>query len=213
MGEPDVPSPIDLRDPTDARAWERAAQARPGRAEMFQAFLTELRRIDGSDLKVLELGSGPGFLAEFLLAKLPALELTLLDFSPAMHELARARLGDANRISYLERSFKDPDWARNLGPFDAVITNQAVHELRHKRYANALHARVARILKSGASYLVCDHFFGEGGMRNDELYMTIEEQRRALLEASFRSVELVCRSGTLVMHRATQHTANTDHDG
>jgi hypothetical protein len=37
--EPDVPSPIDLHDPADARAWESTAQARPGRAEMFQRFL------------------------------------------------------------------------------------------------------------------------------------------------------------------------------
>ena len=201
MGEPDIPSPIDLRDPVDARAWESAAQARPGRAEMFQAFLTELRCIDGNE--VLELGSGPGFLADFLLATLPSLELTLLDFSPAMHDLARARLDDrADRVFFIERNFKDPNWMRSLGPFDAVITNQAVHELRHKRYASTLHSQVASVLKPGAPYLVCDHFFGEGGMQSAQLYMTIEEQEHALLGAGFGSVGLVRRSGTLAMHRA-----------
>ena len=42
VSEPDVPSPLDLRDPRDARDWERTAQDRPGRAEIFRAFAREL---------------------------------------------------------------------------------------------------------------------------------------------------------------------------
>jgi hypothetical protein len=39
MIEQDVPSPIDLCDPLDAREWERTAPTRPGsRGEIFQAF-------------------------------------------------------------------------------------------------------------------------------------------------------------------------------
>jgi hypothetical protein len=41
-------------------------------------------------------------------------------------------------------------------------------------------------------------------MQNEHLYMTIEEQSQALLAAGFRSVEMVGRGGSLVMHRATQ---------
>jgi SAM-dependent methyltransferase len=170
---------------------------------MFQTFATELRRNKEGELVVLELGSGPGFLADFLLDALLTLELTLLDFSPAMHDLARTRLsGRINRVRFLDLSFKDLDWLEGLGPFDAVIANQAIHELRHKRYAQALYSQVASILKPGAPYLVCDHYFGESGFANDQLYMTIDEQKYALLGAGFRSVELVGRSGTLVMHHA-----------
>ena len=56
----DVPSPIDLRDVATAREWERTAEARPGRGDMLQAFVAELRDSGRGDLKVLELGSGPG---------------------------------------------------------------------------------------------------------------------------------------------------------
>jgi predicted methyltransferase len=45
------------------------------------------------------------------------------------------------------------------------MTNQAVHELRHKRHARELHRQVARLLTPGGSYLVCDHFCGPGGGR------------------------------------------------
>ena len=139
MNHRDVPSPIDFCDPRDAREWERTAQARPGRAEIFQAFVRELRALGKSDLIVLELGSGPGLLAAHILDALPAIHLTLLDFSAAMHDLARARLGpQETRVHLVERSFKEPGWSRGLGRFDAVITNQAVHELRHKNHAAAV---------------------------------------------------------------------------
>jgi SAM-dependent methyltransferase len=201
--EPDVPSPIDLCSPTDAREWEGTAQSRPGRSEMFQAFTEQLRELERSSLLVLDLGSGPGFLADHLLSNIPGLKMSLLDFSLPMHELARARLGDrAFQAAFLSRSFKDPTWVYGLGLFDVVVTNQAVHELRHKRYARALHCQVKQVIAPGGIYIVCDHFCGDGGMSNDQLYMSIEEQRHALSDAGFQSVRQIRRSGTLVMHRA-----------
>ena len=204
MNEQDVPSPIDLRDPRDAQEWERTAQERSGRSEMLQAIGRELLALTKGDLTVLELGSGPGFLAAYLLDTLPAVRLTLLDFSAPMHDLARARLGPrATRVKFVERSFKQPGWSQGLGSFDAVITNQAVHELRHKRYAAALHAEAREVLNVGGLYLVSDHFFGDGGLPNDQLYMTAAEQWDALLSAGFSEVQNVAAAGCLVMHRAT----------
>jgi SAM-dependent methyltransferase len=204
MNEQDVPSPIDLCDPRDALEWERTAQARPGRAEIFQAFGRELGALGKRPLTVLELGSGPGFLADYLLDAVPEIRLTLLDFSVPMHHLARARLGQrAAEVTHVLRNFKEPGWSQGIGPFDAVITNQAVHELRHKRHAARLHAAVKDILKPGAPYLVSDNFFEEGGLGNDQLNMTVAEQRDALLHAGFSEVALVVTAGRLVMHRAT----------
>ena len=197
----DVPSPIDLRLMADARPWAESALARrPVRPEFFDAFARLIGR-DGA--RVLELGSGPGFLAEHLLRALPGLDYVALDFSPAMHQLAAERLGErAMRVRFVERSFREPAWSANLGPFDAVVTHQAVHELRHKDYAQALHAQVRPLLASGGSYLVCDHFLGEGGLSNDQLYMTVDEQRDALRRAGFADVEAVLVKGGLALHRA-----------
>jgi predicted methyltransferase len=83
-----------------------------------------------------------------------------------------------------------------------VTSNQAVHELRHKKYASQLHTAVRHVLKPGGTYLVSDHSFGEGGLQNDQLYMTVAQQREALLTAGFSNVEEVAAAGTLVMHRA-----------
>lgn len=204
MEEHDVPSPIDFQNPVDAREWERTAQTRPGRLEIFRAFANELIGIKGSQLDILELGSGPGFLASYLLAEVPRIRMTLLDFSAAMHDLARRRLGKtAERVRFVERSFKESDWAQGLGMFDAVITNQAVHELRHKRYAVDLHSTVKGLLKPGGAYLVSDHFFGKGGLENEQLYMTIIEQQQSLASAGFSVIHQVIAAGSVAMHRAT----------
>jgi predicted methyltransferase len=100
-------------------------------------------------------------------------------------------------------SFREPAWTQALGQFDFVVTHQAVHELRHKRHAAALHAQVKSLLLRGGHYLVCDHFCGEGGMANDQLYMSVAEQRQALLSAGFVTVEQVLLKSGLVLHNAT----------
>lgn len=201
----DVPSPIDLRQMPDATEWERTAMSkRPWRTEFFDRFAAEIAAAPIRVRRVLDLGSGPGFLAKHLLEELPTITCTLVDFSPAMHQLARTRVaGLGHRVEFIERNFKDHDWTRGLGAFHAVVTIQAVHELRHKRHAIELHSRVREILEPGAVYLVCDHFAGDGGMQNQELYMSIEEQRCSLKSAGFARVEQVFVKGGLALHRAS----------
>ena len=58
------------------------------------------------------------------------------------------------------------------------------------------------LLEPNGRYLVCDHFLGEGGMQNADLYMTVDEQRDALIKAGFRAVKLLLRKGGLVLHEA-----------
>ncbi|HSD38074.1 MAG TPA: class I SAM-dependent methyltransferase [Rhodocyclaceae bacterium] len=199
----DVPSPIDLRNMHDAREWAQAAPRRPGRQDFLDLFVAKIAETRRPGTRVLELGSGPGFLAHQVLSVMPNLEYVALDFSAAMHDLASERLGSlATWVSFVERSFKDADWAAGLGRFDWVITNQAVHELRHKRHTAALHSQVREILAADGSYLVCDHFCGTGGLTNDQLYMTPEEQAQALRDGGFGDVAMLLQRGSLVMHRA-----------
>jgi ubiquinone/menaquinone biosynthesis C-methylase UbiE len=200
-----VPSPIDLRLMSDAQVWEQTAIVkRPWRTEFFSCFVSQ---IAGSSLKVnrlLELGSGPGFLAKCLLELDDNFTYTLLDFSSAMHSLAKKRLGSlVSRAEFVERNFKESSWTDGLGQFECVVTNQAIHELRHKRHAPLLHAQVKSILAPCGFYLVCDHYAGDGGMKNDQLYMSVAEQRDALLIAGFNQVEQLLIKGGLVLHRAS----------
>lgn len=62
----DVPVTVDFRRMDHAREWtDKAMTLRPWRADFFDAFAEEVIRLaSGPCCRVLELGSGPGFLAE-----------------------------------------------------------------------------------------------------------------------------------------------------
>ncbi len=197
----DVPSPIDLTSPKDAAEWEESAmQKRPARTAFFERIGEEVARKSGP-VTILELGSGPGFLAQHLLARLPEATMHLLDNSNAMHALARDRLGElAARAKFVHGNFKEPDWADRLGPYDFVVTMQAVHELRHKRHAEGLHRQVRSLLSPGGAYLMGDHYCGPGAMANDQLYPSLEEHQAALRAAGFAHVTELLRTGGLVLY-------------
>jgi SAM-dependent methyltransferase len=164
----DVPSPIDLRDPIDASQWAETALAkRPWREAFLRAFVAELEGLRPVGGAILELGSGPGFLARRILESLPQVDYTALDFSSAMHALAQQRLGSlATRARFVVADFRSAGWTMGLSKYHAVVTLQAVHELRHKRRAVGLYQAVRHLLLPGGIFLVCDHVCGEGGMIN-----------------------------------------------
>ena len=193
----DVPSPIDLKDMMDAQEWERTAMQRPFREEFFEAFNTQLGLLEEHKLSAIELGAGPGFLALHILSRGPGIHYTLLDFSLAMHTLAKRRLEplDGVEVKYVECDFKTAGWADSLDQYDVVLSNQAVHELRHKRYARDFFIQVRSLLKANGILLFCDHYCGEGGLSNDQLYMSLEEQREVLRSAGFKASEVLVKGG------------------
>jgi SAM-dependent methyltransferase len=176
---------------------------RPWREAFFRAFVAELGDLRPAGGAILELGSGPGFLARRVFESLPQVDYTALDFSAAMHALAQQHLGPfATRVRFVVADFRSPDWTSGLAKYHAVITLQAVHELRHKRHAGGLYRVVRHLLLPGGVFLVCDHVCGEGGMTNPSLYMSTHEHQEALRAAEFASVHEVHREGSLVMYRA-----------
>lgn len=197
----DVPAPIDFCCDKDAREWaDNAMRRRPCRVGIFVAISRELAAANAQ--KVLELGSGPGFLAERLLMDHPNIEYTALDMSPAMHSLARQRLGaSASRVDWVEADFKSDGWSKGLGRFDAIVTVQAVHELRHKRHVPALYAAVHGLLSPGGTFLMCDRFLESDGIGDAALFMTPEEHAAALEQGGFRAPALLLQGDGLVLFR------------
>ena len=113
-----------------------------------------------------------------------------------MHELAKKRLSNfLQRTEFVERDFKQQNWNIGLGKFNAVITLQAVHELRHKRYATEFHKQVRPLLKENGVYLFCDHYFGADAIQNNQLYMSLAEQHQSLEHAGFVYTEVLKKGG------------------
>jgi SAM-dependent methyltransferase len=199
MGE--YKGPHDYFDENYVQEWERIANSRrPFRLQFFDAFAAELQPV--AEAVILELGSGPGFLAEHILARCPVAAYHLFDFSPPMLNLSRARLARfADRVIPHQGSFLDEGWGETLpGPFDAVISMQAVHEvLRPERLAR-LYSESRPLIKPGGAILIADKMDGE--LKNEADRFTADKHLAALGHAGFKAIRQVKAAGDLVMFAA-----------
>ncbi|MGC4087674.1 MAG: class I SAM-dependent methyltransferase [Polyangiaceae bacterium] len=204
----DVPYGEDFHDPATAAAWaEGVLRKRPWRTTIFDHFVAVVNGAGPTTLRVLELGSGPGFLAEQLLSRCPHIaRYTLLDFSEPMLAQSRERLGDhAPRTQFVQASFKSDGWAARVsGPFDFIVSLQAVHELRHKRHAPRLYAELPALLAAHGEFLVCDHLpEGAHTPRHRVLYMSVAENLAALAGAGLHRPELLWSEHNMALYRAS----------
>lgn len=202
MNIKEVPSPIDLRNEKDAEKWASEANTkRPWRYEFFDRYVQRIQNLKQSKVEVLELGSGPGFLAKHLLSHCQKIKYSAFDFSDAMHKLSKSKLlpSELDRSKFYLGDFKTEHWNQDVGQYDVVIIHQALHELRHKAYAEKFHQKVKMLLKPNAIYLVCDHLFAENAMQNNQLYMSQQEHLAALNQASFSQVKVVMEKSGLCL--------------
>ncbi|MBA3501093.1 MAG: class I SAM-dependent methyltransferase [Myxococcota bacterium] len=196
MTEDDVPTKVDFRDPAITATWVAEAEdkgpqrpavrqaiaervAEVGRARVVDA--SKLGVLDAARMHILELGPGPGLLAEAIYAACEVERYVLFDFAQPMLDLAKQRLGERPR--YMLGDFLDPQWPAMLEgqPFDAIVAMQSVHELRHKRRAQTLYAQAKQLMRPGSVLVVADH------EPKDErpLFMTANEQCAAMTAAGF----------------------------
>ena len=203
MNPRDVPSPIDFHDPAQARAWmERTVANRPWRPEFFRAFSAALNARSAHQLRILELGSGPGQLAAAVLKNCSVSQYVALDFSAAMHGLAREEISLLSpKVKFVQRDFRKPEWNAALGKFDAVLTLQAAHETRHRDRLPDLLRRMRASLKTGGLLLYCDHY--RGTLKNPILYLERQQQPRALRAAGFVHIVRLLDRGGMALYSAS----------
>ena len=202
----EVPSDHDFFDPGYVKQWtDSIVRYRPERQQLFKAFAAEAAGIQKDQLSVLELGCGPGFLAEQLLQNCNISRYTLVDFSPHMLELSRERLaGFKDRTVFFQRDFKKKSWTAAIpADFDLIVSLQAVHELRHASRIPRLYGQIYNLLVPGGSLLVCDHV-------NSRLpshyraahFMTVEEHLSTFNELGFIRAREICAAADLSLMAA-----------
>lgn len=193
--------PHDYFDEGYVRDWASVANSRrPFRTEFFDAFASEVAILPQP--KVLDLGSGPGFLAEHILNRCELAVYHLFDFSPHMLELSRVRLESfGERVCFHQGSFLDEGWWLSLpGPFDVVVSLQAVHEVRDSARIPQLYSEVRLLLSSGGIVLIADQVNSEE--KQEEHFLTVSEHQDALNRAGFEGVRQVHAAEDLVMFAA-----------
>lgn len=195
----DVPPGVDFLDPAAVESWIAACETdKPWRVPMRSLFVELLQELP-EGAHVLELGSGPGLLAEAVLQGCPhPASYTLLDFSETMLSVSRARLERFPKAQFVRADFKTPAWTSKLrADYGAVLAMQAVHEIRHKRHVPGLYQQVASLLVPGGRLLVCDGMPKDASLVATSLYMTEDEQLAALQSAGFVATEVQRTQGNI----------------
>jgi ubiquinone/menaquinone biosynthesis C-methylase UbiE len=124
------------------------------RTRELQAIFACLDRIAEPEDCLLEIGCGNGLLLTHLAARYPGLQLTGVDYTPAMVDLARSRAlpaarierGDITRLQFESASF-------DLMVSERVIINVLSREDQAKAFAEAF-----RMLKPGGHFICIEGF-------------------------------------------------------
>ena len=200
MVGPDVPSPVDFHDPAQAAAWEtETTRRRLHRPAFFAAIAEAINEIGPRPVSVIELGSGPGHLIERLQKDCNIGRYVAVDFSTAMHDLARRRAQGAG-VEFVTLDFRSDDWVAGLSQADVVVTLQSAHELRHTRHLRPWLVQLRSLLRPGGLLLYCDHYFEADTTKHRDLFLDREDQLRAVGDAGFlQPIEVLDLGGMMLV--------------
>jgi len=138
----------EFHDAAYASGWAARFQPTPDRLRLFDLILAELQARVAPDGLVMELGMGPGYLAEHLLAAMPRLRYCGVDFSRAMLDIAAQRLCDhVSRVDYRQADLVSASWwaDQTLSP-DAIVSTWALHDLGSPVHVQTVYTGCAQAL-------------------------------------------------------------------
>ena len=146
----------------------------------------------GSEIHVLDIGAGYGLLSEQVLERFPRAQVVCHDFSEPMFAHAKERLARASeRVSFAKGDLRDPSWHASLsGPFDAVVSSIAIHNVRYPERIRAIYSETFPLVGPGGCFFNYDMLSsGTDASPSEVEPATLENQLRWLREAGFRDVD------------------------
>jgi len=143
----------EFHDPSYAEAWSNKWLPTKHRLSLFASILDEIRMLN-DPIHVLELGVGPGYLAEFLLKRLPGITYEGVDFSAPMLEIAANRIKEhQERSSFTRADITRRYWYEEIRHPDVVVTTWTLHDLCNKSNISLVYRDVYRILPFAGLFL------------------------------------------------------------
>ena len=151
-----------------------------GRAEVFRLMAKILRYDREAPIRILDVGAGYGALAKFLLEYFSSATAVCQDGSEEMAKLGRKRINHLKgRFEYVLCDFSKEGWSRKIqGPFGAVVSAIAIHNVRLPDTIRAIYEETFTLMKAGGCFLNFDR------MRPSQ-----KEQMRWLKEAGYKDVK------------------------
>ena len=132
-------------------SWDRVMTGFvPGLTRLEAATATAVQAVRGTPTRILDLGGGPGVLAERMTARWPGAQITLIDLDPVLLALARAAL--PGTVAVVDADLTAARWPAGCDLITAVMT---VHYLEPDQI-RALYADALRALAPGGLLVVAD---------------------------------------------------------
>jgi SAM-dependent methyltransferase len=156
------------------------------RQHIFQLIAETVPYDQRTKFNLLDLGAGYGALCQFLLKHFPRATAVCQDGSEEMAKLGRQRMaGLKERVKFVLCDFSKPGWSRKLkGPFGAVVSSIAIHNVRAPETIRAIYGETFALVKGGGCFL-----------NFDRMRPSLEEQLKWLDEAGFRDVQCLWDGG------------------
>ncbi|NJN94742.1 MAG: class I SAM-dependent methyltransferase [Anaerolineales bacterium] len=161
----------DLRTQADVAEWTAGLQTRyPERTEVMQHLVGQLKALPFPVPHVVELGPGPGLLAELLLRELPQMYYTGFDSSELLLAYAQNQLAPfGTRARLVHADLNAADWLAHLpAEVHAIISLQAMHDLGDESHINRVYGLAQRLLTSGGLLLNADFVVPPGQDNPDQ---------------------------------------------
>lgn len=137
----------------------RQKERGPERRRQFVVLRAFIPKNPNQEFRYLNLGAGPGNLDKVLLEHFPGANAVVLDGSLAMLTAAQRELAQfGERVEYVQADLSSPDWTGAVaGPFDFIVSIQALHHLDDPRRIRALYREVYQLTGHGGTLLNMDY--------------------------------------------------------
>ncbi|MFW2366629.1 MAG: class I SAM-dependent methyltransferase [Desulforhopalus sp.] len=135
------------------------------------------------ELRVLDLGAGTGLLSSYVAARYLRAQLTLVDISTAMLDLAKQRFSENARVTC-----HTMDYGTNSlpGTYDLVVSALSIHHLTDE-LKQSLFQKIHHCLEPGGLFINADQIRGENYLA-DKIYHQM--WRKKVLEKGISSTAL-----------------------
>ncbi len=145
----------EFHDQSFVAEWAERFVPTPERIQLFEVISAELKALIPAAGRIVELGVGPGYLADYLLRAMSGIQYCAVDFSAPMLHIAGRRLKPhSGRVSYVQADLLEADWWADLpGPVDAVVSTWALHDLGSQENVESVYRRSAELLRDGGVLL------------------------------------------------------------
>lgn len=125
--------------------------------EDFYSIAISIAEASNSTPCILDVGAGTGLLSFLILEKYPNANLTLIDISEKMLDVAKERFKDNPNITYLVADYTNYQFEKK---YDVIISSLSIHHLTGEEKKHLYHAIYSSLNRNGV-FVNADQVLGE----------------------------------------------------